>query len=97
MLLKSASKPLAVLALPVVLLKSACTPLAVLELAVVLLRSALRPVAVLSLPVVLHPAHQHHWPCWRCQCVALKGVPAYACIVDLRSVSERKKTAAVLA
>src|SRR5262249_7313697 len=52
-LLKSASKPLAVLSLPVVLPRSARVPVAVLLLPVVLLESAEVPLAVLPLPVVL--------------------------------------------
>ena len=53
MLLRSASKPVAVLPKPVVLTLSASEPLAVLKLPVVLSKSALKPVAVLSVPVVL--------------------------------------------
>ena len=51
-LLKSALRPRAVFALPVVLLKSATIPLAVLLLPVVFSRSVRNPLAVLKLAVV---------------------------------------------
>src|SRR5436190_6186197 len=49
----SASTPLAVFSLPVVLLTSVLAPLAVLLLPLVLLKSAPKPVAVLLMPLVL--------------------------------------------
>src|SRR2546430_355758 len=51
-LLRSATKPIAVLLLPVVLFRSAAEPVAVLKPPVELLLSASKPLAVLFLPVV---------------------------------------------